>query len=217
METSSVNFDLLASTEQNARIGTFAGLLNSLNFPIQIVILTQRTDTSKYIALLDDYKNRVGYEPIREQVTIYQEFINNLTSTTQILDKHFFAVIPTLLTPAAQTSGLKQFFGGKAQIVNIREIVAKAQLELQPKRDHLIKQFGGMGLAAKQLRNDELIKLYYSIYEPGKVGLEVMNLRQDALEGSLVTVQDGFEATNAAGIVASPTDALDKPPVTLST
>jgi hypothetical protein len=189
IETTSVNFDLLDSQEQSASIGTFAALLNSLNFPIQIVINTQQTDTSKYLGVLDEYKQKVSNSPLGEQVQIYQDFIRNLTTNTQILNKRFFAIIPTMTTlpTAAKSNPLKSLFGKQERIINLDELVGKAEVELSPKRDHLIKQFANMGLSARQLKNDELIKLYYSVYEPDKMGLEVMNIRGDNVTGAVVT------------------------------
>lgn len=200
IETTSVNFDLLANNEQDARILTFAGLLNSLNFPIQILIRTQQTDISKYINMLEDYKNKVGSDPLRQQVGIYQDFISNLISTSQILNKRFYVVVPTTTLLGARSNGLKSVFGKRERLVNVEEIVEKANVELMPKRDHILKQLGNMGLAARQLKNDELIKLYYSIYEPDKVGLEILNIREDAVEGAVVnTVTEADLARPASG------------------
>lgn len=190
IETTSLNFDLLADREQDARIFTFAGLLNSLKFPIQIVIRTQQTDTSKYLNLLEDYKKKVASVPLQQQVSIYQEFITTLTSNTQILNKRFYAIIPTVgVAPVVKTNPLKTMFGKPERIVNVSELLERAKIELAPKRDHLVKQLDNMGLYAKQLKNDELIKLYYSIYEPDKVGLEVMEIREDSLTGAVVNTE----------------------------
>lgn len=191
LETTSLNFDLLSNIEQDTSIGTFAGLLNSLNFPIQIVIRTQRTDISKYMNLLEQYKSAMAANgALVQQVGIYQEFINGLTATTQILNKRFYAVVPSVTTNAIKTPYLKQMLGQREKIVNIQQVVEKAKLELQPKRDHMIKQFANMGLSAKQLNNEELIKLYYSIYEPDRTGIEMLNLREDAISGAVVTGSD---------------------------
>ena len=177
IETTSLNFDLLDSKEQDAKIYGFASFLNSIRFPIQIVIRTQRTDIAKYIGLLEDYKKKSGSESIMKQVSIYQDFINNLTEATQILDKRFFTVIPTTITTEVDTNFLKQVFGREKRIVNVQQIVQKAKDELYPKRDAIIKQYANMGVAARQLATDELIKLYYSVYEPDKSGIEVLNIR----------------------------------------
>jgi len=186
IETTSLNFDLLDSKEQDAKIFSFASFLNSIRFPIQIVIRTQRTDIAKYIGLLESYKNKSGSEDISRQVSIYQDFISNLTEATQILDKRFFTVIPTTLNIEVSSNWLKQLFGGTKKIINISQVVEKAKEELYPKRDAIIKQFANMGVAARQLTSDELIKLYYSVYEPDKSGIEVLNIRENDLEAGLV-------------------------------
>jgi len=186
LETSSLNFELLADREQDVRIITFAGLLNSLHFPIQIVIRTQRKDVSKYKELLAAYRNRVNSAGIKQQLQIYEDFISNLTQNSVILDKRFYAIIPTVLATSYKTGTVRQFFGKPAQVYDQDVVVKKALLELSPKRDHLIKQFSNMGLSAKQMNNDELIRLYYSIYEPDKVGLDVLDLREDEMTGAVV-------------------------------
>lgn len=196
IETTSLNFDLLSGIEQDTSIGTFAGLLNSLNFPIQIVIRTQRTDISKYLTLLDQYKQTVlANQPLTQQISIYQEFINALTANTQILNKRFYAVIPSLTTTAVKTPFLKQLLGQREQIINIQQVIEKAKVELFPKRDHMIKQFANMGLAAKQLTNEDLIKLYYSVYEPDRTGVEMLNLREDSISGAVVGGADAQPET----------------------
>ncbi|HET7713363.1 MAG TPA: hypothetical protein VFK94_02980, partial [Patescibacteria group bacterium] len=44
LQTNAVNFDLLSESEQDALIFAYASLLNSLTFPIQIVIRSKRMD-----------------------------------------------------------------------------------------------------------------------------------------------------------------------------
>jgi hypothetical protein len=187
IETTSLNFELLADREQDVRIFTFAGLLNSLHFPIQIVIRTQQKDISKYKEVVEAYKQKAGSASVKEQITIYEEFITNLTTNSVILDKRFYAIIPSIMSTSVATGGLREIFGKSSTVYNADQTIAKAMLELNPKRDHLIKQFANMGLAARQMTNDELIRLYYSIYEPDKAGLEVLNIREDGIGGALIT------------------------------
>jgi len=52
LQTSSINFELLADYEQDNKIYAFAGLLNSLNFKIQILIRTKRVDITNYLDYL---------------------------------------------------------------------------------------------------------------------------------------------------------------------
>jgi hypothetical protein len=58
LETNAINFELLSEKEQDSRILAFAGLLNSLDFQMQIVIRTERTDVSSYIDRLVAYKQK---------------------------------------------------------------------------------------------------------------------------------------------------------------
>lgn len=187
IETSSLNFDLLDSGEQDARIGSFAAFLNSITFPIQIVIRTQRTDIAKYLSLIEAYKAKMTSDAVVNQISIYQDFITNLTRSTQVLDKRFYAVIPTNQLPIISTSWIRQLLGQQKKIVNISELLERAKEELQPKRDHILKQFGNLGITARQLENDELIKLYYSMYEPDQTGLEILNLRDQDIERGIIT------------------------------
>ncbi len=187
LETSSLNFELLDPKEQDGKIGSFAAFLNAINFPIQIVIRTQRTDIARYQKLLEEYKAKTATQKVVQQINSYQAFVTELTQTTQILDKRFFAIIPTIKLPVFQTNFIKQILGRQEIIENIPAIVKKAKEELYPKRDHIIKQFANMNIAAKQLTTDELIKLYYSVYEPDKLGIEVLNLKAADIGSSLVT------------------------------
>ncbi|KXK26216.1 MAG: hypothetical protein TR69_WS6001001211 [candidate division WS6 bacterium OLB20] len=141
METTALNFELLSEREQDAKILTFAGLLNSLQFQMQIVIMTERTDMSVYIDRLRSYREQQISNALRRQIDIYIKFINNLTFNTEVLDKRFFVVIPEVVAEVQRTSMVKQMFGKPAKITNLRSIIEKAKVKVYPKRDHLTKQF----------------------------------------------------------------------------
>ena len=51
--TTAINFGLLSEREQDATIYAYAALLNSLTFPIQILIRSQKKDITGYLRLLD--------------------------------------------------------------------------------------------------------------------------------------------------------------------
>lgn len=176
LETNALNFDLLSEEEQSIRITAFSGLLNSLNFQMQIVIKTERTDLSDYLERLRSYREKQISNALRKQIDIYMKFIHNLTFNREVLDKRFFVVIPEVITEVQRTSMIKQLFGKQAKITNKGNIIEKAKIKLHPKRDHLIKQFQRMGLVAKQLTTEELIRLYYSMYDPDKVGVDKLEL-----------------------------------------
>lgn len=186
METTALNFELLSEREQDAKILSFAGLLNSLQFQMQIVIKTERTDLSIYIDRLKAYREQQISNALRRQIDIYMKFVNNLTFNTEVLDKRFFVVIPEVVAEVQRTGIIKQIFGKPVKITNLKSILDKAKVKVYPKRDHLIKQFQKMGIVARQLTNDELIKLYYSMYDPDKEGISKLELSPSEFTSSIV-------------------------------
>lgn len=59
LESSSINFSLLSEKEQQAIIYSYAALLNSLSFPIQIVVRSQIKDISKYMSFLEEAQKKL--------------------------------------------------------------------------------------------------------------------------------------------------------------
>lgn len=176
IETGAVNFDLLSEEEQDAKIKTFAGMLNSLNFQMQVVILTERSDLTEYIQRLTTYQQQQISKPLQRQIEIYIQFIKNLTQNREVLDKRFFIVVPEISAEIQRTSIVKQIFGKRIQITNRKALFDKAKINLYPKRDHLFKQFKKMGIESWQLNNDQLVRLYYSMYDPDKIGASNLEL-----------------------------------------
>ncbi len=59
-------------------IYAYAELLNSLSFPVQILILSKKMDISSYLDYLDDHINKQPQELIRNRLINYKEFIKNI-------------------------------------------------------------------------------------------------------------------------------------------
>ena len=171
LQTNAINFDLLAEYEQDNKIYAFAGLLNSLNFHIQILIRTRRIDISNYVDYLKGQDQTGMSEGLKHMMKIYTQFIQNLIVQNNVLDKNFFIVIP--YNPAAPLPGANIFDSRKnkeelekQKAIKQEQLLEKAKIFLYPKRDHIIKQLGRMGLTGHQLTNQELITEFYTTYNP---------------------------------------------------
>lgn len=164
-----MNFGLLAEEEQDAIIYSYAGLLNSLNYPIQIVIKSQTKDVTGYLHLLDEEHAKSTSPTKREWILRYRNFVANLIRERNVLDKKFYVVIPAsalemgLVAPSTVIPGVKQ---PDLSTVERSVILDKAREILEPKRDHLMSQFGRIGLVARQLTTQEIIQLFYLSYNP---------------------------------------------------
>lgn len=197
--TNALNFELLAMEEQDASIYAFANLINAISYPIQIVIRTVAMDISKYLDLMENYRKEVANSPLGQQVGIYQDFVRNLTENTNILDKSFYLVIPTKSFEAIKTSAVRQIFGQKQKLVNVTQLIERAKGELYPKRDAMLKQFANLNISAWQLKNDELIRLYYSIYDPDKTGSSKLGITDSDISSAVVQ-SDETKPDSAANV-----------------
>lgn len=164
-----MNFGLLAEEEQDAVMYAYAGLLNSINYPIQILIQSKTKDVTAYLKLLQEQEASTENEVMRSRIRMYREFVSNLIHERNVLDKKFYVVIPATALEMGIMSA-KGFVPGQAQVdlstVERSVILEKAQNLLDPKRDHLIAQFARIGLYSRQLNTQEIIQLFYVCYNP---------------------------------------------------
>jgi len=171
IQTSAINFDLLAEYEQDNKIYAFAGLLNSLNFKIQILIRTRRIDITNYVEYLRSKKTDSMSEGLKKQLEIYTSFIQKLIVQNDVLDKSFYIVIPYnqgsyLPNTSIFKSKKDKEEQEEASRLQTEQLIEKAKIFLQPKRDHILKQLGRMGLMGHQLTTKELLTEIYTIYNP---------------------------------------------------
>jgi hypothetical protein len=171
--TTAINFGLLSEKEQDATIYAYAALLNSLTFPIQIVIRSQRKDVTAYLKLLDREMKKQTNKLLREQIQKYHRFVEEIVKKNNVLDKEFYAIIPFSALELGVAKTLTSTINPKKKEGLPFEkdyILEKAKMALVPKRDHLIRLFNRLGLKTRQLNSQELIQLFYKTYNPGVEG-----------------------------------------------
>lgn len=161
---SSVNFALKSQDEQNSIIYQFQNFLNSLNFPIQIVVQSRKFDVRPYIGLLQGRQKEQTNDLLKIQTREYIDFIKTFTEQYDIMTKNFFVVVPYTPINATVSSGV---FGKKKSGEAERFEQARTQLE---QRMSVVQQ-GLMrcGVRVIQLGTDELIEVYYRLFNPGSV------------------------------------------------
>ena len=169
LTVNAMNFGLLAEQEQDTVIYSYARLLNSINYPIQILIQSQTKDVSAYLHLLQKQSEAATDEVKRAWINRYSRFVSELIKERNVLDKKFYVIIPA--SPIEMgLEPIKSVLPGMStySIENVEKsvILEKAQNLLEPKRDHLIAQFGTIGLYARQLNTQEIIQLFYTNYNP---------------------------------------------------
>jgi len=175
LQLNSINFELLSAREQDAVISAFAGILNSLNFPIQVVIRSRAMNIEKYLNKLEKIESKISDPLLKSQAKSYRNFINNTIEVNKVLDKKFYLVVPSGYKEYENLgSGPFEFFGRllgnqnkRPTYVNVDEAIIKAKGDLTPKIDTLVREFEKIHIHCKRLTTEELIKLYYEIYKEG--------------------------------------------------
>jgi len=168
MESTSLNFGLLSEREQQGVIASYAGLLNSFNFPVQIVVRSQRKDITNYMKYLHAAENKISNEKLLALMKDYKNFIKEAIQKRNVLSKLFYIIIPFTPYELGVTKSVAVTFSpgkGEKTLPFVRSyVIRKARVALYPKRDHLIRQAQRLGVRLKPLSNEELITLFYDIY-----------------------------------------------------
>ncbi|MDG7047271.1 MAG: hypothetical protein JRN53_06795 [Nitrososphaerota archaeon] len=173
----SINFDLMSPQEQESVEFAYQGFLNSLGFPVQIVIRTQRIDMQPYIDRLDKIRSEHDNMLLAMLMDDYISYVQQLSSQTNIMDKKFYVVIPYYSTVNDESKALAQgktFLTGLAQMFSKAEkhvVINEAQLEAAKTelRNRMQAVLGGLmqsGIQGLPLDTEELIELYYDVYNP---------------------------------------------------
>ncbi len=170
LRVGAVNFNLLSEEEQDAIIFAYAAMLNSLTFPTQILIRSQQKDITNYLKLLENQEHTQANPLMRNRLNSYRQFVENLVKERRVLDKKCYVIIPFFRTELGLAAPSFSLPGKKKESKGLpyskTYILEKALASLEPKRDHLLRQFSRIGLNSRQLSTRELIELFYAIYNP---------------------------------------------------
>jgi type IV secretory pathway VirB4 component len=172
----SINFDLMSPQEQEAVEFSYQGFLNSLYFPIQIFLRSQKVDLSPYIEKLDKIRTEHDNMLLALLMEDYIGYIGNLSQQTNIMDKKFYVVIPFFPVVDVQKAltQSKKFLGGLGglfkkgdQHVVINEPdLENAKTELRNRVQSVLSGLQQCGIQGLPLDTQELIELYYDTYNP---------------------------------------------------
>ncbi len=172
----SINFDLMSPQEREAVEYSYQGFLNSLYFPIQIFIHSQKVDLRPYIEKLDKIRSEHDNMLLALLMEDYINYMDQLSQQTNIMDKKFYVVIPYFPVADIQKAltASKNLFGGigsllnpKPQHVVINEAdLEKGKTELRNRVQSVLAGLLQCGIQGLPLDTQELIELYYDVYNP---------------------------------------------------
>lgn len=193
----SINFALKSEQEQQALIGQYQSFLNSLDFPIQIVMQSRKLDLTNYLKKLEERSEKEKNELIKIQTIDYVAFIKRLINIANIMDKKFYIVVP--LNPVnVEKRGLfdKLFHPTSRLTVKISDTEFKSyREELLQRANVIISGLGSLGVKIAPLNTQQIIELFYGIYNPEEASKERL-IEEENLEAPLIEAETEEEAKN---------------------
>ncbi len=169
MMCSSLNFALKSEDEQRGIIGGFQNFLNTLDFPIEIVVHSRKTDIRPYLSLLEERMDRQTSELMRIQLREYIAFIRNFIEGADIMTKTFYVVVPYGAASVIQAAGAFSLFGkhqsgeGSAADISFEE----TRIQLEQRMALVAGGLASCGLRAIPLGTEEIIELLYRSFNLG--------------------------------------------------
>lgn len=167
--TSSINFALKSEDEQYALISAYVGFLNSIDFPLQIVVQSRKLQIKPYLEKLGKIEREQRNDLLRVQIADYRSFVAELVEIGDIMTKKFYIVVP--YDPASNKkksfwSRIKEVFA-PGVAVRIKEKTFKQRKEDLDTRIRTVQAgLSSMSLQVAQLDTQALIELYYATYNP---------------------------------------------------
>ncbi len=171
----SINFDLMSSKEREGIEYSYQNFLNSLYFPVQILIRSQRVDIGPYIERLTNIRRDQENMLLNVLTDDYIDFIDTLSQEANIMDKTFYVIVP--YWPHGDLDTIKRsskslfstIFGGAPKtrsIVVDHAAYEKAKDEIKNHSDAVMSGLFQLGIKCVQLNTKELGELYYNFYNP---------------------------------------------------
>lgn len=165
---SSANIALKSGEEQDMIMGTFQGVLNSLEFPIQILVQSRRLNLTQYIEKLKQIEDQQTNDLLRVKMQEYIEYISEMLKTMNIMNKDFYVIVG--YEPVSLKEGL---FGSFFRALNPTKVIKQKQEDflrnrklLMARAEQVASRFSAMDLQVEILNTEQLIALLYNSYNP---------------------------------------------------
>ncbi|MEK9154471.1 MAG: hypothetical protein AAB596_00120 [Patescibacteria group bacterium] len=167
---SGINFELKSEEEQNIITYAYQNFLNTLGFSIQFVIHSRKMNISSYLEKLKERQGKEENELLKNQITEYIEFIKSFVEMNSVMAKTFFAVVPydPVQIPKAGENliaSLKFWEKGKTPKKEDEGFEQKA-MQINQRTEQIIEGLSQIGLRAVALNSEEIIELFYNLYNP---------------------------------------------------
>jgi len=170
LEVNSINFGLKSEDEQIGLINSYVSFLNTLKYPLQIVIQSRKFNIKAYLEKLKEQEKVQVNDLLRKQIGEYRNYIVDLIEMGDIMSKKFYVVVPFSATENMEMKSfwtrLTESFTPAVKITLSQQNFLKKHRDLMLRVNNVMSGLGGVGLKPKLLTTKELISVYYNLYNP---------------------------------------------------
>ena len=170
LAVSAINYELKSTDEQTAIIGQYQNFLNSLDFPVQIMVNSRQMNIDSYINFISQKEKEQPNELLRLQTSEYTRFIKELVSVSNIMDKTFYVIVPFSPIESVDSglfSNIMSRFNPQKNILEKRQNFETYKNQLFQRVDHVITALGATGVKIIPLETQDIIELLFNAYNPG--------------------------------------------------
>lgn len=164
--TTCLNFALKSIEEQEAIVLRYQDFLNSLDFPIQILVVSRKFNIDPYLQSLREKISQQENELLRLQAAEYIDFVKGLTEMNNIMTDSFYLTIPYSPPVTRKLGFVGKLFGKSRPAKEKEESFQELKNSLWQRVEFISTGLGGIGIKAVPLGVNELIELFYKIYNP---------------------------------------------------
>ncbi len=160
-----LNFDLKSDAEQNLILSGFQDFINTLDFSVQFFIHSRKVNIDAYLKQMSDLYEKEPNELLKIQIDEYINFIRSFVEQNDIVTKSFFTVVPYEPIFLSGKNNVFSFLQKKTSDSTTTPMQDNIE-QLGHRVDQVTSGLGQMGLRAIPLEDEELIELFYNMYNP---------------------------------------------------
>lgn len=164
---SSVNFALKSQDEQRAILFQFQNFLNTLDFSLQIYVQSRRLNIEPYLAMLGGLEGNQDNDLMRIQLREYIDFIRTFVTDVDVMSKNFFVIVPYTAAKINLSKSLGSMLSQGRMKIESDTTLEEQRLQLEQRQAVVEQGLNRIGVRTITLQTDELVELFYHIYNPG--------------------------------------------------
>jgi hypothetical protein len=137
---------------------------------LQFVVHSRKLNINPYLETLKERERLETVELMKTQIGEYINFVKSFVELTNIVSKTFYVVVPffpTILETTKSFNPLKNLFSNK-KTTGTGDQFEEYKTQIQQRADNVILGLQRFGIRAVPLNTEELIELFYGLYNPSE-------------------------------------------------